>query len=75
MSTLFKEVREIQDGGTGVPAPTYLLTHKGQPLHVFPKGSAREALASLVGCSADFALVACIDGKQREVARGGAALR
>lgn len=68
--TTFTPVREIWEGGTGVPVPVYRGTFKGETLHTFGMGQARKAIDWLDGRDHRFAVYAKIDGIEREVARG-----
>lgn len=69
-TTTFIPVREISQGGQGVPVALYKLTHRGETLKIV--GKAREALDWLAHPyrqSAAYACYAVIDGEEREVLR------
>lgn len=67
MTATYNPVKDINDGGFGVPVPTYLLTYKGETMQVASK--AREALDWLSSRGPGFACVALLDGVRREICR------
>lgn len=66
-ATAFKPVSAIDQGGSGIPVPVYLLTYRGETVQVAAK--AREALDYLEGRGPGFACIAMLDGDRREVCR------
>jgi len=70
MRKTHKDVRDISQGGTGVPVPTYLLTFKGETLRVVTRMiEALEWLRHPYRQSPQYACYVLIDGEQREVCR------
>ncbi len=67
-------VKGILDGGEGVPVPCYRGTYKGEGINWWGQGQARQALDWLSNKHSGFAIYSVIDGEEREVARGSAAL-
>lgn len=67
--TGFVPVRSFEQGGEGIPVPHYKGVFKDETIYVFAKGAAREAVDWLRARGPGVALVAVMDGIEREVAR------
>jgi hypothetical protein len=66
----FVPVKEIDEGGQGVPVPRYHLRFKGETLRVVTRAAeAREWLAHPYHQGFHYSCISVIDGVEREVQR------